>query len=95
VAVVETPAVAVRSPGITRLGDRADLPFRCGEMIWLVLWIAVTIYGLVGLSLILRHGLRALWELWPPGPEPKDALKRRPATADRPAPPSLRWRSHC
>jgi hypothetical protein len=47
-------------------------------MIWLVLWIAVTIYGLVGLSLVLRHGLRALWELWPPGPEPIDALERRP-----------------
>jgi hypothetical protein len=50
-------------------------------MIWLVLWIAVTIYGLVGLSLVLRYGLRALWELWPPGPEPIDALKRRPASA--------------
>jgi hypothetical protein len=50
-------------------------------MIWLILWITVTIYGLVGLSLVLRCGLRSLWELWPPGPEPIDALERRPADA--------------
>jgi hypothetical protein len=80
------PPLATAALSYLRLAGRCQSRvLRERGMIWLVLWIAVTAYGLVGLSLILRHGLRALCELWPPGPEPIDAWGCPPVSADRPA----------
>jgi hypothetical protein len=63
------------------------------HVIWLVLWIAVTAYGLVSLGLVLRHGFRALWELWPPGPELPDASQPPGASRDRQRPRHVQVRA--